>query len=259
MDPSIITKKGKRKKVRIALPEFEQTPFIPQMDSTPPTQPPQVVQRWDSHNPVAQTGNEKKTLEMVMAVAKTPMFIIASSALVLLGLGFWAHKKLNLFAPPEEEVVDKSIVTEEDQAVWAAEQVALEKSKMRDAVDNLRTKMTGVQTELQKNQHEAVQNEQNYKRLFSGEEGRVGHDDHLSSMETESDLNTSFMLKEDLENKKAGMVALGKELGLNHQSLLGELGKIKEALHQINNNWIEQYPQEEPLFMESASAPPIPM
>lgn len=257
-----MTKKShreKRKKVRVAFPDLEGTQFIPQLDSAPPPPPPpQTMQRWDSRDPGTQTGNERNTMEIVKTVVKTPMFIVASASLVLLGMGFWAHKKLNLFASPEEEIVDKPIVTEEDEAVWRAEQVALEKTKMRDAVDNLRTKMAGVQSELQRNQQEAVQNEQNYKRLFSGEEGRVGHDDDLSNMETESDLNTAFMLKEDLENKKAGMVTLGKELGLNHQSLLVELGKIKEALHHINNIWIEQYKDEEPLFTESASAPIIP-
>lgn len=262
MQSSIMSKKPrkeKRKKVRMAIPDLEATQFIPQMDTAPsPPPPPQAMQRWDSRDPGVQTGNGRNTMEMVKTVVKTPMFIVASASLMLLGLGFWAHKKLNLFASPEEEIADKPIVTEEDQAVWRAEQVALEKTKMRDAVDNLRTKMAGVQSELQRNQQEAAQNEQNYKRLFSGEEGRVGHDDDLSNMETESNLNTAFMLKEDLENKKAGMVTLGKELGLNHQSLLGELGKIKEALHHINNSWTEQYQDEEPLFMESASAPPIP-
>ena len=80
----------------------------------------------------------------------------------------------------------------------------------------------------------------------------------LNSMESESNLNTAFMLKEDLEKKKSGMVALGKELGEQQKMLMNEINQIKAAMVAINNEWEAKFPDDEPLFRESQSAPPVP-
>lgn len=269
MDTRTLTnkeRKARKKAVSFGLPSIEQTPYIPRFDSAPSVplvkqQP--VMQRWESRaSDVPQppsSGPSSGGKEAALKMMNNPMVIAAVSSVALVALGYFVHKRYNLFSSPEKEATpEEPLITEEDKARWHAEQVALEKTKMREAVENLRTKMAGIHSELHRNQHEAVQNEANYKKMFSGEEGRTGHDEDLSSMETESNLNTSFMLKEDMENKKAGMVALGKELGEQHRHLIGELGKIKEALHNINSNWMEQYPDEEPLFMESQSAPSVP-
>lgn len=255
-------RKARKKAVSFGLSNLEPTPYMPSFNpvsSAPVVKQQPVMQRWESRASDVPNTPQPGGKEAVLKMMKNPMVIAAVSSVALVAFGYFIHKRYNLFSSPEKEATpEEPLVTEEDKAKWHAEQVALEKAKMREAVENLRTKMAGIHSELHKNQHEAVQNEANYKKMFSGEEGRTGHDEDLSSMETESNLNTSFMLKEDMENKKAGMVALGKELGEQHKHLMGELGKIKEALHNINSNWMEQYPDEEPLFMESQSAPSVP-
>lgn len=196
------------------------------------------------------------------SIAKSPTFIITTAVIVLIGGVYYANSKSGfLTAKPEPEPTDEPTepeITEEDRQRWAAEQTALDKVKMRDAADNLREKLGQIHATIQKNVVEARNNETNYKQLFSGNESSDGHDEGLSSMEEESNLNTAFMLKEDIEKKKAGMVNLGKELGQQQQFLINEMNQVKAHLVGLNNEWLTKFPEEDPLFMESNTAPPVP-
>lgn len=247
-----------------------------QMRSAPmiqrqPTRP--MIQRHESQMPINQTAPPPSSSPGIFSsisgkfgeisgVAKSPMFLIVTATLVLVGGVYYANSKTGfLTAKPEPEKKtepEEPVVTEEDRQKWAAEQVALEKVKFRDTADNLREKLGQIHASIQKNMMEARNNENNYKQLFSGSESSDGHDEGLSSMEQESNLNTAFMLKEDLENKKSGMVNLGKELGKQQQYLVGEMNQIKAQLVGLNNEWLSKFPEEDPIFMESATAPDVP-
>lgn len=257
-------------------PSFTQPPMQHQFTQPPMqrqfTQPP--MQRHDSQMPAAPPPSNaaqppgmfsslKGKITDMGSMAKSPMFMVATATVLLICGVYYANSKTGFLTAkpvPQEQaqVPQEPVVTEEDRQKWAAEQIALEKVKMRDAADNLREKLGQIHASIQKNMAEAKNNETNYKQLFSGNESSDGHDESLSSMEQESNLNTAFMLKEDLEKKKAGMVNLGRELGEHQKFLINEINQVKAQLAGLNDEWLARFPEEDPLFMESASAPTIP-
>ena len=195
---------------------------------------------------------------------KNPVFLVSIATITLIGIVYYMNKRSGfLTEKPENDTVEENgdtehHVTEEDQQRWRAEQVALEKVKMRDVLDNLRGKLGQAHAAIQRNMAEAKQNQSTYGEMFSGNESSSGHDDMLNSMESESNLNTAFMLKEDLEKKKSGMVALGKELGEQQKMIMDNINQIKASMMALNNEWEAKFPDDPPLFQESVSAPAVP-
>ena len=242
---------------------------MPVVDPPPPLQNTGMIQRHESNvAPVSTetpmtTSNTQTMLQNAKNVTKNPVFLVSVATITLIGIVYYMNKRSGfLTEKPENDTVEEEDsehhVTEEDQQRWRAEQVALEKVKMRDALDNMRGKLGQAHAAIQRNMAEAKENQSTYGQMFSGNESSSGHDDMLNSMESESNLNTAFMLKEDLEKKKSGMVALGKELGEQQKMIMSDINQIKASMMALNNEWEAKFPDDPPLFQESASAPAVP-
>ena len=275
MNPVLKSMKKKKKRKSVSLTQdtgaWEASHMqIPSVGNTGVPQNTGMIQRHESNPPppppVTESGGVSSTQAMLQnakTITKNPVFLVSVAAITLIGIVYYMNKRSGFLTekPVNETVEDEETehrITEEDQQRWRAEQIALEKVKMRDALDNLRGKLGQAHAAIQQNMAEAKNNQSTYGQMFSGNESSSGHDDMLNSMESESNLNTAFMLKEDLEKKKSGMVALGQELGEQHKMLTNEINQIKAAMVAINNEWEAKFPNDQPLFQESQSAPPVP-
>ena len=182
-------------------------------------------------------------------------------ALVCAGVAFLLWKFL--FAPAssirEPQVADDDTArppTEEEKQLWLAERRAEEKMGMKESANALKNRIAEIQGQLRQNYEEAVQNQTKFKAMFSA--NKTSYDDDLTGFEDEQDLNTSFMLKDDLEGKKQGMIKLGQELGKQKDYLMRDRTGVVQTLARLNEEWVQMFPGDDPLFVPPQTQPVAP-
>ena len=155
--------------------------------------------------------------------------------------------------------------SEQEKQLWLAERRAEEKAQMRQAAEEMQASIAQINEQLRLNYQEAVQNQQACKATFST--SKSSYDDDLSGMEEEQNINTSFLLKDDLDGKKQGMIKLGQELGKQKEYLSQDMREAQEKLMRLNQEWMQMFPGEQPLVhtppppspqqQQQQSAPPM--
>jgi len=110
-----------------------------------------------------------------------------------------------------------------------------------------------IEGQLRQNYQEALDNQARFKTLFSS--SKSSYDDDLTGFEDEQNINTSFMLKDDLEGKKKGMIQLGQELGKQKDYLMNDRNQVYGKLMRLNEEWMQMYPGETPLYVQPQQAP----
>ena len=159
-------------------------------------------------------------------------------------------------AKPGEEAKSEPMIaqpSEEEKQLWYMEKLASEKLHMRESADRLKGVIANLQGMLQNNQKEAESNQATFKQMFASH--KSSYDDDMVGMEDEQNIGTAFMLKEDLEGKKKGMIQLGKELSEQRDYLIKDMNGNMEMLQRLNHEWTQQYPAEAPLLHSSQVQP----
>lgn len=172
--------------------------------------------------------------------------IVATAAVVGLMMFFGVFN--GLFAKKEEEPQGPPPLTEEEKQMLMIQQREREKQGMRDAAYQYKIRLSRIMQDIETNQFEAKANHEKFQKLFGTK--KSSFDDDLTNMEDEQNLDTVFMVKDDIDKKKAGMVNLGRELGLQYNNLKEEFANTEQYLVNLNEQWMQMYPGEEPLYQK---------
>lgn len=144
----------------------------------------------------------------------------------------------------EEKVAPEP--TEEEKQYYMIQQREAEKQDFRDNADYYKTHMSTIMKEIEANQVQAQNNHVAFQRKFGTK--KASFDDDLTTMEDEQNLETVFMTKDKIDEKKKEMIELGRSLGGQYQQLKQEYYQTHQYLMNLNNQWQQLYPDEAPLY-----------
>lgn len=110
-----------------------------------------------------------------------------------------------------------------------------ERSKLLSDFQSLSSQRNDILARLKKNYEMATNNAEDFKEMFAEKKG-----DYAGSENADS-LNTAFMLKEDLETKKQGMIKEAKALGEEKNQLVQAMMENKESINYVADTYNASY------------------
>jgi hypothetical protein len=169
-----------------------------------------------------------------------------SGLVVVFGMYKWMSQPQVEHAPVDIMEDDETVVTEEDRELWRMEQAAQEKNRMASDGQRINKILVEIQAAMGKNRQEAEENQVQFKKMFAS--SKSSYDDDIKGIEDEQNIETAFMLKEDLEGKKKGMITLGQELGKQQEYLQKDMHEWMGKLKRLNSEWQSMFPSEPPMY-----------
>lgn len=134
----------------------------------------------------------------------------------------------------------------------------------RDAdLHNVRMLMQSIQineSALKNNAAEMNKVNSNANSLMNNET-KASYDDDMSSFESEQNLSTAFMMKDDIDKKRNGVNQLNRELGLQKQHFTAQRMQQNNELNKAVHMYAQKYPGDRhPMVVEAANwvRPPTP-
>jgi hypothetical protein len=170
---------------------------------------------------------------------KTVVFAVIGA--VLLAVLYYGGKKIG-----KGNEKDKSQKKNEDALLAENERYNMEMEEYENKRKQLLLTFQGFSRErndvikiLQHNYKSAKLNNEDFQNMFS--EKKL---DSASSMEgnlEDENIDTAFMLKEDLEKKKMDMIESGKKLGQQKDNLLKQMQQVNQKLDEVANIYNSSY------------------
>ena len=158
---------------------------------------------------------------------------IGAIVLVFVVLGF----KDKILQKRHVETYEEDV--EDTQAQAEYEEYLNKGSKLRERYGMLLARRKSILEQMSQNKDTAVKNSSQFKNMFA--QHKSSFDDDISNFEEEQRLETAFMLKTDLDQKKDGMIKLGEQLGKQMQAMQNEIRQLDAELQQITQYYNQTY------------------
>ncbi len=164
---------------------------------------------------------ETKKSKKVVVIAMVGLIVVA-------GIGFLLYhsnstEKTENFQKQQEH--DRLVAEKENQ------QLEDDKKQLESAIASSQNRITGLQKQMKANHETFLSNQLQFKEMFS--EQKESFDTHQSSMEDSQNINSAFLLKEEVDDRKSKMVELGKTLQENNVKLQNELQEASKEYQTV--------------------------
>lgn len=156
--------------------------------------------------------------------------IVVAGLLVVLMFGS-KQKRENNQAKDEETV----FIKENARYEMEKQSYETERAQLLSDFQSLSSQRNDILGRLKKNYDMATNNAEDFKDMFADKKGDYAGSDNADS------LNTAFMLKEDLESKKQGMIKEAKALGEEKKQLVQAMMENQESINYIADTYNASY------------------
>lgn len=112
-------------------------------------------------------------------------------------------------------------------------------------IQSLLNNLNKLKVELNTIDIEAKTNDGNINSMIG--DTKVSYDTDLTNFENEQDLSTSFMMKDDIDKKRAGMIKLQEELGKYKEHLMNKYNSLVVTIKQMGKNYESKYGTQPPI------------
>lgn len=220
-------------------PSLMYPPSAPQpvLSSSVPTA--SVPTASSSEDAVATTGSPTS-----MGTGKKVMWGVLIGAGVLVVLFLVASFRDRLMKKQRlREMEDLAADLEEEDSA-NLEQAQMEEylnrgAMLRKRYQELGQRRSQILQMMGQNKSEAERNSEQFKTMFA--QHKTSFDDDIADQEDEQRLDTAFMLKTDLDEKKNGMIKRGEMLGKQMQAMRAEIQKVDAELKQLTDYYNSTY------------------
>lgn len=150
----------------------------------------------------------------------------------------------------EEEYVRRvrfadEVEADEAERINAEELMKRQKIAQTAQIQGLLNEMQGVSREIGQVEGELQATGASLDSLTGDD--KVSYDTNLSDFESEQSIDKAFMMKDDIDKKRQGMIDLQKELGMHRDFLKNRYNQIVNGAKQMGQQYQQMYGEDPPV------------